>query len=46
LALTAGIFQHRGDCARALPLFGEYLRLYPSGPYAAEAALRRARCLK
>jgi TolA-binding protein/ferric-dicitrate binding protein FerR (iron transport regulator) len=46
LALLAVLAQTAGDCALARPLLDEYLRSYPTGPFAADARTRRARCEK
>jgi len=44
LALLIGLTEVAGGCAKAGPLLEDYLRLYPAGPFAGEAALRLQRC--
>ena len=44
LALLAALHHGRGRCDLATPLLAEYLRRYPAGPFAAEAAERHERC--
>lgn len=44
LALLAALHHARGRCDLAAPLLTEYLRRYPAGPFAAEAAERQQRC--
>jgi TolA-binding protein len=44
LALLAALHHGRGGCELAVPLLGEYLRRYATGPFATEAAERLQRC--